>query len=176
MTPRMTDASPLAHPRARFRILPWSIAVVLSLVVLGLVFMPPLLGLGPRTAVMKAFQFVCHQIPGRSPSIDGIQLAVCHRCLGIYLGFVVGVLVVPLAVRGLLRLVRYDRILLALALVPISLDWSLGVLDLWSNSPGSRLLTGLVFGLAAGLIAGRGLAVNPHRRSTPLPDGPLASA
>ena len=41
----------------------------------------------PAAGVMYAAgSFICHQIPQRSFHLDGIQLPVCARCLGLYGG------------------------------------------------------------------------------------------
>ena len=41
-------------------------------------------------AVLQFFSVVCHQDPARSFWIAGAPIAVCTRCLGIYLGAVAG--------------------------------------------------------------------------------------
>src|ERR1022692_3022484 len=43
-------------------------------------------------AVERGFAIVCHQRPERSFWISGGSMAVCSRCLGIYLGAAVGLL------------------------------------------------------------------------------------
>ena len=48
----------------------------------------PLLGL----ALERGFAIVCHQRPERSFALFGATIAVCSRCLGIYLGAAVGLL------------------------------------------------------------------------------------
>jgi uncharacterized membrane protein len=40
------------------------------------------------------------------------------------------------------------RIWLFLSLVPIGIDWSLGVFGIWENTFTSRFLTGLILGVA----------------------------
>ena len=41
-------------------------------------------------AILQFFSIVCHQDPARSFWIAGAPVAVCTRCLGIYLGVVAG--------------------------------------------------------------------------------------
>ncbi len=57
----------------------------------------PLLGaFGYTLAAFALFQFfsvVCHQDPARSLWIAGAPVAVCARCLGIYLGAIAGAVV-----------------------------------------------------------------------------------
>jgi len=40
----------------------------------------------PAALLYSSFSPVCHQDPGRSFELLGHQLAVCHRCSGIYFG------------------------------------------------------------------------------------------
>ena len=105
---------------------------------------------------MHAFDPLCHQIAARSPHLHGVQLAVCHRCFGVYLGLASG----PLA---MLILGRWNgvgtRLLIALSLVPLSVDWGLDVAGLWNNTPCSRMVTGAVFGLMAGILVSRAMAL-----------------
>jgi uncharacterized membrane protein len=109
----------------------------------------PLLSRSGRAAVMHLFAPVCHQIPVRSPFLGDVQLALCDRCTGIYLGLVIGVATVG-AAHGLWRWMGpYDRYLFLGSLVPMGIDWGGPVLGLWDGSPVSRALTGLIFGVVA---------------------------
>ena len=106
---------------------------------------------------MHLFAPVCHQMAVRSPHIGEIQIAICDRCTGIYLGLAIGVLVVPLfwAWRRLVQRQAVPLLLSSLAVVGI--DWVGPILGVWSNVPVSRGLTGALLGLVAGLLAGVGL-------------------
>lgn len=135
----------------------WLLAVGVGFVLVGLASLPPFVGAEAREMLMAAFAPVCHQMPARSPHWHGVALAVCHRCYGIYWGL-------PLAALGFLALRRWDHVLgrraglvLLLALVPMGIDWGGDVAGLWTNTPVTRLLTGGVFGLAAGYYLARAL-------------------
>ncbi len=83
----------------------WLAALLGILVWNGAVFLAPLLrGRGhPLSALIyAAFAPTCHQLPGRSFYLCGFPLPVCGRCLGIYAGFLLGVLAYPF-VRGFSR-------------------------------------------------------------------------
>ena len=92
----------------------------------------------------ESFARVCHQIAERSFHVAGHPLAVCHRCFGFYVGFTLGLIVLPLLrpARDWL-LGKPRRVLLFLA--PAAIDWLLPI-----NTPASRFLTGV---LAAAAIA-----------------------
>jgi len=65
-------------------------------------FAPPLLQNGSREErraaawIILAFSPLCHQEPARSFQVDGHPMAVCARCTGIYLGFLLGLITVML--------------------------------------------------------------------------------
>lgn len=83
-----------------------------------------------------AFGWVCHQRPQRTWVLDGRPLAVCVRCLGIYMGALAG------AVAGL----RFSRALLYSALAVLAAEW-LAEATIWPGAPaGLRFSTGLLSG------------------------------
>ena len=65
--------------------------LALTVLVLFLALLPPFVSEKWRAVVMHAFSPVCHQMSARSPFLGGVQIAVCDRCIGIYLGLVLGV-------------------------------------------------------------------------------------
>ena len=65
---------------------------------------------------------------------------------------------------------RYAGLVLLGALIPTTLDWLLGVLGLWHNTPVSRMATGGLLGLIAGYYLARALTqVFSPKRSAPPP-------
>ncbi len=133
----------------------WIGSLVLMAILPVLVSLPPWLSEPMQFALMQMFDPFCHQISERSPHLHGVQLAVCHRCYGILIGLVTG----PVAAlicrswRG-----RNARAFMIASLIPLALDWGLGVLHVWHNTPGSRFLTGALFGIMAGILVARALA------------------
>jgi uncharacterized membrane protein len=88
---------------------------------------------------------VCHQVPGRSLRCFGQPLAVCARCTGIYLGFLLGLGLYPL-LRGWQRLsLPAGRVFFFIS-APIILDTAANSLRLWQTSNAVRLATGFVWG------------------------------
>lgn len=164
----------------RFRIA-WAVALGVALLPAVLATLPPFLGPAGRTLIMGAFAPFCHQLPAYSPHIGGVQLAVGHRIYGVLWGLVVSALAFP----GLLRwdgfLNRQAAGVLGAAALPMALDWTADALDFWAKTPASRLVTGLVFGTAAGYYLARAL-VNlfaerpaedaPGRRAASEPSAP----
>ena len=133
-----------------------------------LVSLPPFVPPSVRTLLMAAFAPVCHQLPDRSFWIDGVQLAVCQRCYGIYTGLFLGSLLLPLLGARARWIYRRAPLVLSGALLPPALDWSLQLVHLWHNTPLSRTLTGLWFGLGAGLLLAATLRYAP-RKTQPCP-------
>lgn len=135
----------------------WAIAFGVTLFILILGILPPFVDEPVRGFLMAGFQPFCHQIPTRSFHVDGVQLALCHRCLGIYAGL-------PIAVVAFLGIRRWDgfisrkaRFIILASLVPLGLDWTLDFLGIWPNTALSRLFTGSLFGLTAGYYLARGI-------------------
>jgi uncharacterized membrane protein len=127
-----------------------SMKLWLTLAVLALAIAPlaaPLLaGSHPLTALLIRgfFSSLCHQNPARSFVIEGSPVAVCVRCLGIYCGVALTVLVRLGKVPG--------RHLLAAALLLNLLDVASETFHLYGNLPLPRFLLGLALGIAAGAV------------------------
>ena len=121
--------------------------------VLALALSPPLLSPMGRAVVMNVFDPVCHQLSVRSPVLGGVQVAVCDRCVGIYVGIVLGVASAGWGRRMWKKAEHHVRYVIFGSLVPLGLDWIGPVLGLWTNIPESRALTGLVFGAVVASFA-----------------------
>lgn len=97
-------------------------------------------------AILQFFSVVCHQDPARSFWIVGAPVAVCTRCLGIYLG----------AVAGAWMRARRRVILLSLAaaiLVSV-LDYVAESAGLHGNWPLVRFGLGGIVGAGIGALVG----------------------
>lgn len=137
--------------------LTWATLVCVSVFVVVLPLLPPFVSEPWRHTLMHAFSMVCHQLPNRSPHIDGVSFAVCHRCLGVYTGLLIATFVF-LVIR------RWDgwignrlKVLLAIFALPLVIDWGLNYTPLPDNTPVSRMITGGMLGLALGYVAVRGI-------------------
>ena len=95
-------------------------------------------------AVERGFAIVCHQRPERSFWIFGAEVAVCSRCLGIYLGAAVG----PLF-RASRRIAL--RLLIAAAALNL-LDAMTELAGLHGNWLAIRFVFGFLLGAAATLL------------------------
>ncbi len=138
-----------------------------ALTVAGLVvvaFLPPFVSPETGSLIMSGFRKVCHQLPSRSFRIGETQVALCHRCVGIYAAIPVAILLF-----GILR--RWDGLIsrhpvwtIGASLIPMAVDWGVDVVGIWTNTPASRLVTGTVFGVVAGYFLARAV-VNAARPS-----------
>ena len=101
-----------------------------------------LLALG--VALHSGFALICHQRPERSFWIFGMPVAVCARCLGIYLGAAIG-----LVLRTSRRVAM--RLLVAAAAINL-LDAAAEFAGLHGNWMLARFALGLALGAAGGLV------------------------
>jgi len=120
-----------------------------TLIWIAAIFMAPYLrsrSFGRAAAFLYAlFAPLCHQIPTRCFYFHGFPLAVCSRCLGIYMGFLAGLALYPLA-RGFSRIkLPPARIFLAFS-APMALDALAGLAKVWETPLAVHFLTGLLWG------------------------------
>ncbi len=140
--------------------------------------------LPPLHALVYLFGDVnCHQKFQRSWTLNGNQMPVCTRDIGIFLGAMLGAL--AFASRGLNRWTVRDTLvsplpdswldgayragrrnhlillLLALTILPILLDGGIQMTTAYESNNMLRLLTGAIFGLLAGLGFAAMLAARP---------------
>ncbi len=144
-SPDRTDS-----PHGSFPTGAWLAGVALFGGLVVVVLLPPVVPPSLRAVLMEGFSSVCHQLPGRSPHLHGVQLAVCDRCLGIYVGLALGSGATRWGRTMWHRVRAWGPLPLALVLVPAGVDWALPVLGLWESVPLSRGLTGFLAGLGGG--------------------------
>jgi uncharacterized membrane protein len=95
-------------------------------------------------ALERGFALVCHQRPERSFWVFGGTVAVCSRCLGIYLGAALGVLA---------RTSRAVAVWMLIAVAALNLlDAGTEITGLHGNWLGVRLMLGLALGASATLL------------------------
>lgn len=131
----------------------------------------PLLALGIR----RFFSLVCHQDPARSFWLAGAPVAVCVRCLGIYVGAAVGSAGLWLSPRlesavaraSRPRLLRLLYAAVAVNVLDIAAEWG----GLHGNLPALRFGLGLVAGFVTGALVQSSL-----RDSRPYAARPRAEA
>jgi uncharacterized membrane protein len=156
--PEPVEKYPSIEMRASFRAQAWHVWVVaLAIVLVWILFIiaPPFLTTNGfeslATQIYNFFSYICHQKPERSFYVLGYQIAVCSRCFGVYFGLVAGIATYPLW-RKVEEVEPLPRFWLFLSLIPIGIDWALGVFGLWENTFASRFLTGLILGFACAVF------------------------
>ncbi len=98
------------------------------------------------------FSFVCHQQLDRTLFLEGRPLAACSRCTGIYTGMLLGLTGWVLwNVFVKCRPIKGARIFFVISLV-LLLDGFANFLDIWQSSNNTRVLIGLFWGLATGVL------------------------
>ena len=100
----------------------------------------PMLGF----ALQRGFRLVCHQRPERSFFLFGGSVAVCARCLGIYLG----------AAMGLLACLprRVAMLLLMVTVTVNAIDWFAELAGLHGNWMLVRFALGVALGTTAAIV------------------------
>lgn len=155
--PRMSTIERRPHPALVGAVTLW----------VGLVLLAPLaatLGWGLAPWLYLAFDLVCHQNPERSFFVGDHQLAVCHRCFGLYLGGLLGLLVLPW-LHGFRRWLIDEPRRMFWCFTPLLIDVALPMWNTWW----SRFATGIVAALPVALLLW--LAADQILRSrAPAPD------
>ncbi|PAU92963.1 hypothetical protein CK503_13635 [Aliifodinibius salipaludis] len=100
----------------------------------------------------QAFNSLCHQMANRSFWINGQPMAVCSRCIGVYSGFALGWMLLPmLSLIRITRLAHIKKVLVVILLFNF-IDAAGNLLGLWQNTLFSRAILGGMLGSSAALI------------------------
>lgn len=148
----------------------WSVLAAVAVLLMALVIAAPVAaaeGLAqPAARIYQAFSYLCHQLPERSFHIGVHSFAVCSRCTGLYAGFALATLALPL-VWSLQRTDTPRLIWLILSVWPLVIDFGLTYFGVWANNHFTRVMTGGLFGAVAAIYVVPGLielANNVRRR------------
>ena len=115
----------------------------------GAVFFAPYLRSQSSSLEMflySLFSALCHQIPGRSFFCFGYPLAVCARCLGIYSGFLAGLLFYPF-LNGFSSLHLPSTRSFFLVTIPIGIDTLGNFFHVWATPNWPRFVLGFIWGI-----------------------------
>lgn len=95
----------------------------------------------------------CHQLPARSYFFSGLQMPLCARCSGIYIGFVVPVLLLTVFYRGRQRRGWFSLeayIVLAIFVLLMVFDGLSSYAGFRESNNVLRIISGSAFGVAVG--------------------------
>jgi len=95
--------------------------------------------------IYAIFSPTCHQIPSRCFYAFGYPAAVCARCLGIYSGFLLGVLIFPI-VKGFSTPIMPKVKTFILISIPIIADTAANILGVWTSTHWVRFIAGILWG------------------------------
>lgn len=130
----------------------YSLLMLIAIVWLAVIFMPPWLVANGHSfsaiSLYRGLSGICHQIPERSFYWLGSPLAVCSRCAGIYIGFVIGLMLYPFC-RSLGDLTIPSRTWLVVGVLPMLMDVGGDYVEFFKNTFFSRTATGLLVGIVA---------------------------
>ena len=128
---------------------------------LGIIFLAPLLRSWESSFsgfVYLFFSSICHQETERCFSLAGYPLGVCARCTGLYLGFWIGLIVLPHWRFLSYRLAEKPRIVL-LFMLPMAVD----VLLPGINTHWSRLISGVLASFPVSIFVWWGISQIGHQ-------------
>ncbi len=123
------------------------LGVVLWILLIGLAPYLKSIGSGWNRVVYAVFAPTCHQIDSRCLTVFGHPMAVCARCLGIYLGFLVGTILFPWCNRRQQALALPRVRTFVCLTIPIGVDTIGNLLTLWSTPHLLRLGLGWAWGM-----------------------------
>jgi uncharacterized membrane protein len=89
----------------------------------------------------------CHQIAERSYHFNDNQMAVCSRCLGIYIGILIGM---GIAIIREIYLTEKFVVIVLLSVAPLGIDGTGQLFGYWVSNNTLRLITGLFAGTGVG--------------------------
>jgi uncharacterized membrane protein len=155
-----TPGETLTARDSRIVIVVWNLLASIALLIVISTFAAPVAlafgHAGISEPIYQAFSYLCHQIPERSFHLAGHPFAVCSRCTGLYAGFALATLALPLT-RSLKRTDTPHVIWLLLSAVPLAIDFGLTYFGVWENNHFTRVTTGALFGAVAALYVVPGL-------------------
>jgi len=159
-----TDPS---SPRPTSRLVPAIVTAFALLWTAGVMAAPWLAAQGSLFApwLRLVYKPGCHQISERCLDLGFGPLAVCARCMGLYVGGCLGLLWTTL----LNRSSRPRPVWLAVVAAPTVLDFAAGLVGLPSLPNWPRFALAIPLGLLAGLYLGDALLTIVRQNSLPTP-------
>jgi uncharacterized membrane protein len=131
---------------------------------LTLLILAPLTTPSIATVIYAVGGVICHQLPERSFHLDGVQLPVCARCLGIYAGAAVAASIHVLwgfaasPARWRMLSPQAARRLFLLTATPTLITFTLDYAGVWHTSNVVRVIAGLIAGAGGALVVMSALA------------------
>ena len=137
----MSGVIVLIAPLVAFLAVAWVVLIVAG----------PILPAAPAGMLSACGSRICHQISERSFHLGAAQLPVCARCLGIYAGFAIGLIV---ALSASLRRPRglTSGVLVAVGALPTAITLLLEWAGLWPTSNLTRAVAGVPLGVGVALV------------------------
>lgn len=153
------DVHLILSPRISNRLTPAKIG---WLTVVGILLLAPLatpfVPSGTAAIIHMVYGSACHQLPDRTFAVGGVAFAVCQRCLGIYVGVFVGTLLSLVFPERERAHRRWGAPAIVVAVLLLGLEWTAGFVGIGLSDGISRLVTGALFGIVAGIFLGDAIA------------------
>jgi uncharacterized membrane protein len=129
-----------------------------ALVWLTLLIVAPFAPSSLATVIYAAGSVICHQLPERSFHLDGFQIPVCARCLGIYAGAAAGATIHVLgalatgSMRWRILTSQAARRVFFVTALPTALTVGLEWARVWAGTNTARAIAGVALGIGGALV------------------------
>ena len=105
----------------------------------------------PWSFIYNCGDTLCHQKASRSFFLNGNQMPFCARCTAIWLGITIGLFLI-----FIYKIKLDDRFIFVIlaGLIPIGIDGTGQLIELWISTNPIRVITGLAVGIVCGIAIG----------------------
>src|SRR5690554_4541281 len=90
--------------------------------------------------------FICHKKPERSFFYRGKQFPICSRCTGIFIGYIIGIIIIILSFLFNYQIPKPQY--LFILITPMAIDGTMQFLTSYESTNIKRLITGILSGIA----------------------------
>ena len=101
----------------------------------------------------RYFSLICHQHRPILICINGDNIPLCPRCMGLHMGFLITFLILTIFTKGIIRVSSSSSLMILLVgLSMTGMEWGLAQFSIIRSTDISRMFTGLVTGSVFGIL------------------------
>lgn len=95
--------------------------------------------------VFALYSPICHQQPERSYRFQEKQVAVCSRCLGVYIGFLISALFYPVIKKKWKEIISKHYYIIIYLALPMIVDVLAGWIKIWESPLFLKTASGFIW-------------------------------